>query len=109
MAAIAGLEELIRPCSVTLHSDSRYLVDTFEKGWIENWQKKNWKTAGGSAVKNVDLWKRLLTAMEPHDVRFVWVKGHDGDPHNERCDALATSAADGDDLSVDAGFKEEES
>jgi ribonuclease HI len=98
MAAIVGLEALTKPCDVTLISDSKYLTDAFNKHWIESWQKKGWKTAGKQPVKNVPLWERLLKAMEPHQVTFQWVKGHDGHPENERCDKLATSAADGTDL-----------
>ena len=103
MAAIAGLEALNRPCEVALYSDSKYLVDAFTQHWIDSWLKKNWKKSDGSQVKNVDLWTRLLQAKAPHDVTFVWVKGHDGHPENERCDSLATSAADGQDLLDDAG------
>ena len=66
--------------------------------WLDGWLKKNWKTSGNKPVKNVDLWKRLLKAMEPHNVTFEWVKGHDGHQENERCDRLATTAADGEDL-----------
>ncbi len=105
MAAIAGLEALTKPCEVELVSDSKYLTDAFNRNWMEGWLKKNWKTAGGSAVKNVDLWKRLLRAMEPHRVNFIWVKGHDGHPENERCDSLATCAADGEDLLDDTGIQ----
>jgi ribonuclease HI len=94
MAAIAGLEKLIKPCSVTIYSDSKYLTDAFNKHWVESWVRKGWKRGKNEDVKNVDLWKRLLDAMKPHDVEFVWVKGHDGDDLNERCDALATAAAD---------------
>ena len=93
MAVIAGLEELIRPCEVTVYSDSQYVVRAFNDHWIDNWQKKNWKR-GKDPVKNVDLWKRLLEAMKPHKVTFCWVRGHNGHPGNERCDKLATSAAD---------------
>ena len=98
MAAIIGLEALRKPCRVDLYSDSKYLTDAFNQKWIDSWQKKNWKTSSGSAVKNRELWERLLRAMEPHLVSFHWVKGHDGHPENERCDQLATSAADGDEL-----------
>ena len=98
MAAIIGLEVLRKPCRVDLYSDSKYLTDAFNQKWIDSWQKKNWKTSSGSAVKNRELWERLLRAMEPHSVSFHWVKGHDGHPENERCDQLATSAADGDEL-----------
>lgn len=101
MAAIRGLQELTRPCQVELYSDSKYLVDAFNKDWIGSWVKKGWKKSDGKQVKNIDLWKELLEAMEPHKVNFVWVKGHDGHEMNERCDELATSAADGEDLLED--------
>lgn len=104
MGAIAGLEALNRPCKVTLISDSKYLVDAFNQHWIDNWLRKNWRTSGNSAVKNIDLWKRLLKAKEPHQVTFQWVKGHVGHPENERCDVLATSAADGYELLEDTEF-----
>ena len=103
MAAIAALEALNRPCEVELYSDSQYLVNAFEKNWIDNWQKKGWKRSGNDPVKNVDLWKRLLSAARPHNIRFIWVRGHDGNAGNERCDALATAAADCDDRIVDPG------
>lgn len=98
MAAIAGLEALNRPCDVELYSDSKYLVDAFEKNWIESWEKKGWKRGKNEAVKNIDLWKRLLKAKEAHNVKFIWVKGHAGHEMNERCDILATTAADGQEL-----------
>ncbi len=101
MAAIAGLEALIRPCEVDLYSDSKYLVDAFKQHWIDSWVRKGWTRGKNEPVKNVDLWKRLLAAKQPHTVQFHWVKGHDGHPENERCDRLATSAADGDDLIED--------
>ena len=105
MAAIAGLEELRRPCEVDLYSDSQYLVKAFNEHWIDGWIRKGWKRSGREPVKNVDLWKRLLQAMEPHTVRFHWVRGHAGHEMNERCDSLATSAADGSALLVDEGFE----
>ena len=105
MAAIAGLEALVRPCQVTLYSDSQYLVKAFNEHWIDGWQKKNWKRGKNDPVKNVDLWKRLLAAMEPHEVKVVWVKGHNGHEMNERCDQLATAAADGNDLLTDTGLE----
>ena len=98
MAVIVGLEALTKPCSVQVVSDSKYVTDAFNQHWIDNWLIKGWKTAGKKPVLNVDLWKRLLKAKEPHQVRFTWVKGHDGHPENERCDTLATTAADGDNL-----------
>ena len=104
MAAIAGLEALNRPCEVELYSDSKYVTDAFNQHWIDNWVKNNWKRGKSGPVKNIDLWKRLLKAMEPHRVTFCWVKGHAGHPENERCDQLATTAADGDSLLVDEGL-----
>ena len=98
MAAIVALEALNRPCQVDLYSDSQYLVKAFNDHWIDGWLKNNWKNSQKKAVKNVDLWKRLLKAKERHKVSFHWVKGHDGHPENERCDTLATTAADGSDL-----------
>ncbi len=103
MAVIAGLEALNRPCTVEVYSDSQYVVNAFNQHWVDSWIKKGWKRGKNEPVKNIDLWKRLLQAKEPHSVSFHWVKGHDGHPQNERCDQLATSAADGDDLSVDEG------
>lgn len=98
MAVIVGLEALTKPCNVEVISDSKYVTDAFNQHWVDTWLKNNWKTSQKKPVLNPDLWKRLLKAMEPHKVTFTWVKGHDGHPENERCDMLATSAADGEDL-----------
>ena len=105
MAAIAGLEALNRPCQVELYSDSKYLTDAFNQGWIDNWVRNNWKRGKSGPVKNIDLWQRLLKAKGPHKVSFIWVKGHAGHPENERCDRLATSAADGTELLIDEGVE----
>lgn len=104
MAVIAGLEALNRPCDVEVYSDSQYVVNAFNQHWIEGWIKKGWKRGKNEPVKNVDLWKRLLEVKGKHQVKFIWVKGHDGHPQNERCDMLATSAADGTDLLEDKGL-----
>ena len=104
MGAIAALEALRQPCEVELHSDSQYLVNAFNKHWTDAWQRRGWKNASKQPVKNPDLWKRLLAAKEPHEVRWVWVKGHAGQEQNERCDELACQAADGGDLIDDVGF-----
>ena len=101
MAVIRSLQELNRPCTVELYSDSKYVVDAFNQKWIQGWIERGWKKADGKPVKNVKLWKELLEAMKPHKVCFIWVKGHDGHVMNERCDQLATSAADGDNLLED--------
>ncbi|MCB1203295.1 MAG: ribonuclease HI [Verrucomicrobiae bacterium] len=108
LSAIAGLEILKEPCQVKIHSDSRYLVDAQSKGWISKWKQQGWRKADKSAVKNVDLWMRLERAAAPHRVEWIWVKGHDGHEMNERCDLLATEAADGKrgGLVVDEGFQE---
>jgi ribonuclease HI len=103
MAVIAGLEALNRSCMVDVYSDSKYVVDAFNQHWVDSWLKKGWKRGKNEPVKNVDLWKRMLAAMEQHKVTFHWVKGHDGHPQNERCDELATTAADGNRLIVDEG------
>lgn len=105
MAAIVGLEALNRPCEVDLYSDSKYLTDAFNQHWIDNWVKNRWKRGKSGPVKNIDLWERLLKAKAPHKVRFIWVKGHAGHPQNERCDKLATTAADGAELLVDSGVE----
>lgn len=94
MAVIAGLEALKKSCDVEVISDSKYVTDAFNSHWIDGWLKRNWKNSAKEPVKNIDLWQRLLRAKEKHNVKFVWVKGHAGHPENERCDMLATTAAD---------------
>ena len=93
-AAIEALKALKEPCEVTLTSDSKYLVDAITKGWAVSWRAKGWKKADRSPALNADLWEVLLGELERHQVAFVWVKGHDGHPYNERCDRLATAYAD---------------
>ena len=93
LAAISGLEALKEPCHVTLYSDSKYVVDAFLEGWVESWRQKGWRR-GKDELKNPDLWQRLYELTQHHDVKFVWVKGHDGHAYNERCDVLATTFAD---------------
>ena len=93
MAAINGLSALKEPCSVTLYSDSKYLVDAFLEGWVYAWRDQGWRR-GRDELKNPDLWERLLTLVETHKVKFIWVKGHAGNSYNERCDRLATAYAD---------------
>lgn len=104
LAAIVGLEALKKPCDVELTSDSKYLVDAFEKNWIDGWKKRNWKNASKEPVKNRDLWERLLKAKESHSVKFIWVKGHAGHPFNERCDELAVASSNSEALKDDSGF-----
>jgi ribonuclease HI len=91
MAVIQALETLKRPCNITLHTDSTYVMKGMTQ-WLEGWKKRNWRTAAKKPVKNVELWQRLETAIAPHTVKWVWVKGHSGVLENERADQLATSA-----------------
>ena len=93
MAAISGLEALKEPCRVNLYSDSKYLVDAFNEGWIYSWRNAGWRR-GKDELKNPDLWARLYELTERHEVKFIWVKGHDGHEYNEWCDRLATGFAD---------------
>lgn len=104
MGVIAGLEALNRPCEVTVITDSQYVVKAFAENWISGWLKENFRIGKKNEVKNIDLWKRLLAAKEQHNVTFMWVKGHAGHEENERCDKLATTAADGEDLMIDEGL-----
>lgn len=104
LAAIVGLEALKEPCEVELYSDSKYLVDSVEKGWVYGWQKKGWKKSDGKSALNVDLWKRLLAQMGLHKVKLVWIKGHAGHPENERCDRMAVAAYSGENLKDDENY-----
>jgi len=101
LAVIVGLEALLKPnLDVTIYSDSKYVVDAIEKKWVFGWVKKNFKDK-----KNPDLWKRFLKIYPKHNVKMVWVKGHAGNPENERCDQFATEAADGNNLKLDLGYE----
>ncbi len=93
-AAIEALSALNQPCRVTLTSDSKYLTDAINRGWVTAWKANGWKKADRSPALNTDLWEKLLSLLEIHEVTFVWVKGHHGHPYNERCDRLATAYAD---------------
>jgi ribonuclease HI len=103
-AVIAGLEALKRKCEVEVYSDSKYVVDSVEKGWLFGWEKKGFK-----GKKNPDLWQRFLKAYRLHKVKFNWVKGHAGIPENELCDQLAVKAAESDKVKIDAVFESNES
>lgn len=92
LAAIEALRALKKPCNVKLHTDSQYLQKAFGEGWLENWVKKGWKTAGKKPVANKDLWQELLELTNIHSVDFIWVKGHAGHGYNERCDELVGMA-----------------
>jgi ribonuclease HI len=105
LACIVGLEELATPSAVALYSDSRYVVDGINKGWARGWQRNQWRKRNGGQALNIDLWQRLLALCDRHDVQFIWVKGHAGNPANERCDQLATQAAAQANLPADTGYE----
>ncbi len=94
MAAIAALEALRAPCRVRLHTDSQYVQKGITE-WMPGWIRRGWRTAGGEPVRNQDLWQRLQKAADPHDVDWIWVRGHAGHAENERVDRLARTAAQG--------------
>jgi ribonuclease HI len=94
IAAIQGLKALKTKCKVNLYSDSQYLVNAINKGWLDGWKQKGWKKADKSPVLNDDLWKELDVLLQKHTVNFIWVKGHDGHIYNERCDTLASNKAE---------------
>jgi len=88
-AAIEGLSALKEQCLVKLYSDSKYLIDGMTRGWARSWREKNWKKSDGKPALNVELWEKLLALDEYHEIEYIWVKGHAGNPNNERCDKLA--------------------
>lgn len=92
-AVIEALNALKKPCVVKIHSDSALIINAFTQGWIENWQKRAWRKADKKPVENKELWQQMLKAMEPHEVRWVKVKGHAGIELNERADQLAVAAS----------------
>ncbi len=91
-AVIQGLSALKEPCEVQVYSDSAYVCNAFSEGWVKHWEQNNWKTSNKTAVKNDDLWKRLLLLMAKHKVQYIKVKGHADNEYNNRCDKLATDA-----------------
>lgn len=94
LAAINGLRMLKEPCEVTLYSDSKYLIDSIEKGWVYSWKKNGWRKGDKTPALNPDLWQEVLNLLEYHNVTLIWVKGHNGHEYNERCDRLAVAGAE---------------
>ena len=94
LGVITGLEALKEPCSVTLTSDSKYVIDALTKGWAVSWRKNGWVKSDKKPAQNADLWERLLELTERHEMTYVWVRGHEGHAYNERCDRLAVRAAE---------------
>ena len=105
LAVIVGLETLPERCEVVVYSDSRYIVDAVNKGWARRWRANGWRRNARERALNPDLWGRLLDLLDAHDVDMRWVKGHAGDPGNERADALAVAAANSGVLGVDEGYE----
>lgn len=105
LAAIVGLRALKSPCTVTLHTDSRYVADALEKGWARKWRANGWMRTKTDRALNPDLWEELLALCERHRVRVVWVRGHAGHEENERCDELAVTAARQRNLPPDSGYE----
>ncbi len=101
MAVIRALQVLKSECRVTVYSDSKYLVDSVEKGWAIKWRMNGWRRSNKERALNVDLWQTLLQLIEKHDVKFKWVKGHAENVENERCDFLAVQASKSDKLKDD--------
>ena len=103
LGAIVGIESIKgEGKTIELTTDSKYVVDAVEKGWLYNWEKKNFK-----GRKNSDLWKRLLTLLQKHNIKFIWIKGHNNHIENERCDVLAVNAANSNNLIIDKGYENE--
>lgn len=91
MAAIVGLEALNQPCKVKLYSDSKYLIDAIRLGWAVKWRENGWMRNKKDPALNPDLWEKILNLLEKHEVELIWVKGHAGNPENERCDKMAVA------------------
>lgn len=105
MAVIAGLRALRERCEVTVYTDSQYVADAISKGWAKRWRANGWKRNQKDRAVNPDLWAELLDLCEYHKVTFVWVRGHAGNPENERCDRLSVLASQGKDLPVDEVYE----
>jgi ribonuclease HI len=106
MAAITALEALRMSCAVTLYTDSRYLADAINEGWAKRWRANGWMRNKKERALNPDLWDRLLDLLEQHRVEVIWVKGHSGDPENQRCDDLTQQAARRPNLPADEEYEQ---
>ncbi len=104
LGVIEPLETLKEKCKITVVTDSQYVANAINQGWLDNWIKKGWKTAGKKPVKNQDLWNRLIHLLNKHDITMKWVKGHDGHIENTCCDLAAVKAREGNDLHIDEGY-----
>ena len=104
-AVIAAVNALKYSCRIDIYSDSKYVVHTLEKGWLESWKRRGWKKADKTQVLNRDLWESLDSALASHEFKFHWVKGHADNAENNRCDELAVAASKGGDLQIDSGYE----
>ena len=104
LAVIDALDSLKTSCNIKLYSDSKYVVDAINQKWLDGWVQKNWKLGTKNPVKNIDLWKRLISSMSNHNIEFIWVKGHASNEFNNLCDKLAVEARSKDNLLIDDGF-----
>ena len=109
MAVISALESLSESCQVLLHSDSKYVIDALTKNWLKGWKRKGWTKSDKKPVLNQDLWRRLDAAASRHEMTWKWVKGHAGNPLNERCDELVHEAIDAGNLQTDQGYLDQQS
>jgi ribonuclease HI len=105
LAVIDALNALKNPCEIELYSDSKYVVDAINQNWLSGWVLKNWKLNTKNPVKNIDLWEKLLIAMKPHDIKFIWVKGHASNEYNNLCDKLAVEARSNENLEIDSNYE----
>ncbi len=105
-AAVKALDSLKYPCKVKLYSDSKYLVNAIEKGWAKRWKAQHWMRTKTEKAKNHDLWEKMLSLCEIHQIEFIWVKGNASNEENNRCDELAVEACSNSDLQIDAGYEE---
>ncbi|MDA1127584.1 MAG: ribonuclease HI [Chloroflexi bacterium] len=106
LGAIVALESLTERCRITLHSDSKYVIDGIRRGWAKKWKAAGWMRNPKEPAINVDLWEKMLALCDKHEVGFRWVKGHSGVVENERCDELAVTAARGVGLLIDHGYEQ---
>ena len=104
MAVISGIEALNQACQIEVYSDSKYVINAMNQGWVEGWKANGWAKKHKQPLKNADLWKRLYSATQKHSITWIWVKGHAGNHYNERCDELATTAAQQEDLPADEAY-----
>ncbi len=104
LAVIEALKFLKQPCIVNLYSDSKYVVDAVQKGWLKKWEQNNWYRTKSQKASNIDLWQQLLKLLAIHKVNFIWVKGHNDNIENERCDFLAREFIKSGDLKIDENY-----